>query len=83
MKKTGLLVLGCILLFAFAEKELTVKYDAKTWNEKLQLIETAKQLLKNSDAPSKYANPVCDSLSKFQKELVDQLQPQVPKEEKK
>lgn len=78
MRKT--LIITAFALMAFKandEKKLTVAYSVNDWQKKVDLIEITKNALKNSNLPVNAVLPLCDSLSKFESELVTQLQPQV------
>lgn len=68
------LLLAIIITFAFtSEKEYSVKYTIPQWEAKLQLIETTKKAIQQSNLPVNFANPLTDSLSLFQNELKSQL----------
>lgn len=77
MKK---IILTTSLIFALsftAEKEYKVVYDLPNWESKLQLIERAKQAIKESDFPIKFALPLIDSLTSFQNEIKTQVLKQI------
>jgi len=83
--KKALLVLGALLLVITAftpapEQKYKVENTIEKWQSKINLIETVKQVIKNSDAPSKVALPVLDSLTAFENEIVEQVKAQVPKD---
>lgn len=75
-----------IILFVFAlllsfkkdsDKKYTVSLSVNDWQQKINVIEAAKNLIKNSDAPVKIALPAIDSLTKMQNEFISQLSPQL------
>ena len=83
MKKT-LLVLASIIALSFvAEREYHVRYELKSWESKVQTLQVAAQALKQSDLPSKYANPLADSLTKFAQEIIGQVNLQIADTTKK
>lgn len=76
MKKTIIPLTLILLLSIFAytvEKDYSVHFTVPQWEAKLQLIETTKKAIQQSNLPVNFANPLTDSLSLFQNELKSQL----------
>lgn len=82
MKKI-IIIIGLIFLIAFTPTDTEVKYNVslslQDWQHKLDIIEVAKNALRQSDLPSKISFPLIDSLSTIQNEFKTQIVPQLPK----
>lgn len=78
--KKALFALVLVTAFSFTtneEKSFSVKFTVNDWQSKLNLLEYTKNVLKNSSIPANVALPLSDSISKFQNEIVAQIQPQL------
>lgn len=84
---TVLIFTASFLLVGFTANEeqqlLTVKYTVNDWQNKVNMIEYTKNVLKQSNVPANVVLPLVDSLTKFENELIGQIQVQLPKEQKK
>lgn len=82
MKKTVLLIIGLYILFAFktdTENICVVSQPLSGWQSDMNTLEAAKNMIRQSDIPSKYSFPIIDSISKIQMKFRNQILPQLPK----
>lgn len=77
-----LFVAAILSLSAFrtAEVKYKVENTLDYWQQKINLIEYAKDAIKKSDIPSKVASPLNDSLSAFENEIVAEVRKQMPQQ---
>lgn len=92
MKKTILtfivipaLTFFAVLFFGFRagnenEQKYKVEYTVPKWESKIQLLEAAKNIIKQSDIAAKVALPLSDSLTAFENEIIEQVKIQMPKD---
>lgn len=84
MKKAILFL--AIVFFSFKtneEQKYVVTHTENDWAKYIQVLEIAKNQLKQSDVPAKYVLPEIDSISKMQDDFRAQIIPQLPKDSTK
>jgi hypothetical protein len=59
------------------EKSFSVKFTVNDWQSKINMLAYTKAVLRNSSLPANVALPLCDSLDKFQSEIIAQIQGQL------
>jgi len=78
----ALVVAASLLLVAFVsekaeEKKLKAEATLKQWDKGVRYMDYAKMYLSKSTLPSNVTNEIIDSLSEFQKLIIEQLNPQL------
>ena len=66
-----------------SDKKLSVTLSVNDWQSDIDILEIAKNALKQSDLPAKNVLPLVDSITKIQNEFIGQLKPQIDTTKKK